>query len=86
MWGRDPATGDIIRFVFDGSGVHALVRSRGWTGDTLVLEGDAQSKGGPMRVRETIRRVAPNVFEAVWEAFRDGVWTAYSVERLTRRG
>lgn len=44
MWGRDPLTREIIRVVFDGSGTIATVRSSGWTGDKLVLEGDARSK------------------------------------------
>jgi hypothetical protein len=85
MWGRDPAGSGIIRVVFDGSGVYALVRSAGWAGDTLVLEGEVPQRGGAMRVRETIRRVGPDTFEAVWEAFRDGAWAPYSIERLTRR-
>lgn len=85
MWGRDPRTGEVIRVVFDGSGVYAVVRSKGWAEDTLVLEGDVQREGGPLRVRETIKRIGPDEFEAVWEAFLDGAWTAYSIERLTRR-
>lgn len=85
MWGRDPLTGEIIRVVFDGSGAFATVRSRGWEGDRLVLEGDVRSKGGTLRVRETITRLGPDRFRAVWEAHRNGVWTAYSIETLTRQ-
>lgn len=85
VWGRDPRTGEILRVIFDGSGVYATVRSAGWRGDTLVLEGEVQRKAGALRVRETITRVGPDEFRAVWEALRDGVWTPYSVERLTRR-
>ena len=85
MWGRDPRTGEVMRVIFDGSGVYATVRSPGWTGDTLVLEGEVQSKGGALPVRETITRVGPDEFRAVWEARRDGVWSPYSIERLTRQ-
>lgn len=85
MWGRDPLTGEVIRVIFDGSGTFATVRSPGWVDDSLVLEGEARSPGGTVRVRETISRVSPQRFEAVWEAYRNGVWTAYAVETVTRR-
>ena len=85
LWGRDPMSGEILRVIFDGSGTFATVRSAGWQGDRLVLEGEARSKGGVIRVRETITRVGPGEFKAVWEAFRDGAWSAYSVERVIRR-
>jgi hypothetical protein len=85
MWGRDPLTGEVIRVIFDGSGTFATIRSQGWTGDKLVLEGEARSKGGTVRVRETISRRSPQRFEAVWEAYRNGAWSAYAVESVTRR-
>jgi hypothetical protein len=84
-WGIDGPTGDIVRVMFDSSGLWGVVRSRGWDGDRLVLEGDANVPGaGVVRVRETITKVSPTEFGAVWESFANGVWTAYSVERLTR--
>jgi hypothetical protein len=85
MWGRDPLTGEVIRVIFDGSGTFATVRSPGWAGDRLVLEGEARSKGGTVRVRETISRVSPQRFEAVWEAYRNGAWSTYAVETVMRR-
>jgi hypothetical protein len=85
IWGRDPLTGEVIRVIFDGSGTFATVRSHGWTGDKLVLEGEARSRSGTVRVRETISRVSPRSFKAVWEAYRDGAWSAYAVESATRR-
>ena len=85
MWGRDPLTGEVIRVIFDGGGTLATVRSPGWAGDKLVLEGEARSKGGTVRVRETITRVSSQRFEAVWEAYRNGVWSTYAVETVTRR-
>jgi hypothetical protein len=50
-----------------------------------VLEGEARSAGGVIRVRETITRRSPDRFEAVWEAQRDGEWAPYAVETVTRR-
>lgn len=85
FWGVDPASGAIMRFVFDSSGAYGIVRSRGWEGERLVLEGEALSRGGPTRVRETITRIGPNRFEAVWEALQDGAWRAYSIEQVTRQ-
>ena len=85
MWGVDPASGDILRFVFDSSGVYGIVRSRGWEGDRLVLEGEAHPKSGPSKVRETITRVGPNRFDAVWETLRGGTWHPYSIEQVTRQ-
>ena len=70
----------------DGSGAFATIRSPGWQGDRLVLEGEVRSKGGILRVRETITRLGRNEFKAVWEARRDGAWVAYSLESLTRQG
>jgi hypothetical protein len=84
MWGRDPLTGEVIRVIFDGGGTFATIRSPGWTGDQLVLEGEARSKGGTIRVRETISRQSPQRFEAVWEAYRNGAWSIYAVETVTR--
>ncbi|HEY8571915.1 hypothetical protein [Phenylobacterium sp.] len=85
MWGRDPLTGELIRVIFDKSGTRGEVRSKGWEGDKLVLEGEARSKGGTVRVRETITRKGPQRFDAIWEAHRDGKWTPYAVEVVTRR-
>jgi hypothetical protein len=84
MWGRDPLTNEIVRVIFD-AGAFATIRSPGWTGDRLVLEGDVRSKGGTLRVRETITRLGPDRFRAVWEALRDGKWAPYSIETVTRR-
>ena len=85
MWGHDPLTRELIRVIFDGGGTFATIRSPGWAGDKLVLEGEARSPGGTVRVRETISRLSPQRFEAVWEAFRNGAWSAYAVETVTRR-
>ncbi|HEX8232106.1 MAG TPA: hypothetical protein VF559_01995 [Caulobacteraceae bacterium] len=85
MWGRDPSTGGVIRMAFDGGGSFASLSSPGRKGDTLVLEGEARHEGGTTRVHQTITRVGPDEFRAVWEALRGGVWTAYSDEKVTRR-
>lgn len=85
VWGRDPLTGEIIRVVFDASGATGTVRSPGWAGDTLVLEGEIRSKGGAQRLRQSITKQGPDQFRAVWEAFRNGKWQAYAVETVTRR-
>ena len=85
LWGRDPATGEIVRTIFQSNGNYGTVRSPGWDGDVLRLEGEVSSKDGLVRVRETITRVAPSEFRAVWEALLDGKWTVYSIERVTRR-
>ena len=84
MWGRDQATGDIIRVIFDGSGAFVVMRSPGWKGDTLVLEGDSSHLKGNTPLRQTITRLGPREFRAVWESKREGVWTAYADERVTR--
>lgn len=85
IWGRDSASGELMRIIFDGSGTYAVVRSRGWNGTRLVLEGDARSAGGVVRVRETIERISDGEFIATWEAWRNGAWSPYSIERVTRR-
>jgi hypothetical protein len=85
VWGRDASTGDIIRVIFDKSGTHALVRSAGWRDGRLILEGDALSSNGSIRVRETISCINRNEFNARWEALRNGVWSPYSDEHAVRR-
>ena len=86
VWGLDGASGELMRIIFADNGTYAVVSSRGWQGNRLVLEGDARSAGGVVRVRETIERFGDDQFLATWEAYRDGAWSAYSVERVTRRG
>jgi opacity protein-like surface antigen len=85
VWGLDAASGELMRIVFDGSGTYAIVRSTGWQGPRLVLEGDARSAGGVVRVRETITRLSDDAFTATWEAYRNGAWSVYSVEQVRRR-
>jgi hypothetical protein len=85
VWGKDSASGELMRIIFAGGGTYAVVRSPGWQGAKLVLEGDARSPGGVVRVRETIERQSDDRFVATWEAYRNGSWSAYSVERVTRR-
>jgi hypothetical protein len=84
LWGKDPVSGEIVRSIFDSAGTYGTVRSKGWAGATLVLEGDAQTSQGRMQVRETITRVSADEFGAVWEALVEGKWMPYSVEKLTR--
>lgn len=84
VWGFDGASGELIRTIFDTSGTYAVVRSPGWKGDTLVLDGDARSAAGTIRVRETIRRLSENEFKATWEALRGGKWSSYAIETATR--
>jgi hypothetical protein len=83
-WGYDGVTGEIVRVILQSDGVLGTVRSRGWQGDTLVLEGDARQKPAPVHVRETIRREGPAKFTATWEAEANGKWVTYSVEKLRR--
>ena len=85
MWGRDPRTGELMRVIFDASGAFATVRARAWNGDRLVLEGDALSDNGVVRVRETITRISADRFEAVWEAHLNGEWVVYAIETVTRQ-
>jgi hypothetical protein len=84
-WGIDPISGEIVRIIVDSNGTNGSVRSRGWNGDTLILEGEARSPGGAFPVRETITRLGPSEFKAVWEAKLEAGWTTYSVERIRRQ-
>jgi hypothetical protein len=84
VWGFDGASGELFRTIFDASGTYAVVRSPGWKGDTMMLEGDARSGKVTMRVRETIRRLSENEFRATWETRRGGKWSVYAIETATR--
>jgi hypothetical protein len=86
LWGKDPVSGEIVRVIFDSAGTFGTVRASGWTGDVLVLEGDAASAAGRVHVRETITRRGPDAFDATWEMLTGDAWVAYSVEKLVRTG
>jgi hypothetical protein len=86
LWGHDASTGQIVRVVFDNQGVHGVVRSAGWNGDVLVLQGEAHTASGVVTVRETITRIDETAFRAMWEMRSGEEWVAYSVEELTRAG
>lgn len=77
-------TDGIARIIVQSDGAWGLVRSRGWLGDTLVLEGRVMASGTSQPIRETITRTGPTSFDAVWEAKSGGTWTAYSTEKLRR--
>jgi hypothetical protein len=85
LWGKDPVTGEIVRSIFDSTGTHGTVRSKGWSGDTLVLEGDATTVQGVVHVRETIEKKGADEFHTVWEMKTGEAWQAYSVETLRRQ-
>lgn len=84
MWGRDPISREIFRTIFDSQGIYGVVRSAGWNGDVLVLEGEARTDQGAVPVRETITRTGPSTFRAVWEMRTGDAWVTYSIEELTR--
>lgn len=84
LWGHDPVSGEILRVIFDSRGTYATVRSQGWDGDKLVLEGNSRGEKGEIRVRETITRLSSSEFKAVWEAYLDQDWITYSVETVSR--
>jgi hypothetical protein len=84
LWGRDPVSGDLVRVVFQSDRTWGVVQSKGWEGEALRFQGTARSGVGEAVVRETITRVGPDEFRAVWEAEIDGEWKAYSVERFVR--
>ena len=84
VWGVDGASGELFRSIFDASGTYAVVRSPGWKGDSMILNGDARSDRGAIPVRETIRRLSENEFRATWEALRGGKWSVYAIETATR--
>jgi hypothetical protein len=84
VWGVAGASGELIRTIFDTSGTYAVVRSPGWKGDVMILEGDARSNTGTLRVRETIQRLSKDRFSATWEALRGRKWSVYAIETATR--
>ena len=85
LWGKDAASGEIVRTIFDSAQNFGTVRSKGWSGDVLVFEGEVASTGGRVTVRETITKRGANAFDAVWEMKTDDTWTAYSIEKLRRQ-
>lgn len=84
LWGKDRETGELVRSIFDSQRTFGTVRSKGWTVNTLVFQGDAVAGGVRTTVRETIERVGPDEFHARWESRTGETWTAYSEEKLRR--
>jgi hypothetical protein len=85
LWGHDPVTGEVLRVIFDSQGTFGMVRSNGWKGEVLVFEGEARGREGAVPVRETITRLGPSQFKAVWEARSETGWAPYSIEHLERK-
>lgn len=85
LWGHDPVTGEVLRVIFDSQGTFGMVRSNGWRGEVLVFEGEARGREGAVPVRETITRLGPSQFKAVWEARSETGWAPYSIEHLERQ-
>ena len=85
VWGRDPSSGELMRSIYNVGGTYGTVRSGGWKGDSLVFEGEARSAGGAVSVRETIKRLGPDEFEAIWAIRRGTTWHPYSIESAKRR-
>ncbi len=80
----ETSNGGVVRIIVQSDGAWGLVRSTGWSGETLVLEGQVMLPSGATPIRETITRTGPTSFGAVWEAKTGDTWSAYSVEKLTR--
>lgn len=79
------SNGEIVRLYLDSAGTAGEIRSPGWRGPALTLEGWFSDGGERLRVRENITRLGPDRFRAEWQAQIDGTWTTTSSEILVRR-
>lgn len=75
----DPASKQFVMFWFDNMGSWARSTSKGWTGDALVFEGDAQMGAMKMKSRDTFTKTAGGMKHA-WEAEMGGKWMALGEE------
>lgn len=85
FWRLDPAASQIVRVYLDSQGSYGVLRSPGWQGDTLQLQGQLTDKGVPTPVRETLRRAGPAELRARWELQQGGRWQLLRDEVLRRR-
>ena len=75
----DPAAKQFVMFWFDNMGGWAQSTSKGWSGDTLVYEGDSHMGPMTMKARDTFTKVGADM-KHVWEAEMGGKWMALGEE------
>jgi len=75
----------IERFAFSSNGLFIKVSSAGWNGNQLVFTGTGGSAGTEFNVRETLTKIDPKKFSALWERQEaDGKWIVFSDETCTK--
>lgn len=87
LWGRDTKTNGFTADWFDSNGGHAVQRSPGWTGDTLVFLGTMTlANGMAAPLRDTFTRTGTNTYHHLGEANLGSGWIAVDEEDAVRSG
>ncbi|WP_033338029.1 DUF1579 family protein [Catenuloplanes japonicus] len=84
LWGADPAAGDFTADWFDSNGGHAVQRSGGWDGDTLVFLGTIAVGGRTAPLRDTFTRTGPDSYHHIGETNLGDGWIPIDEETFTR--
>lgn len=75
----DPASKQFVMFWFDSMGGWAQSTSKGWSGDTMVYEGESHMGAMTMKGRDTFTRSASGM-KHVWETEMGGTWATLGEE------
>ena len=76
----------IERFAFTAGGLFVRIESAGWDAGRLLFTGVMSDRTGETNVRETIIKVDPRQFRALWELENpQGRWVVFSDETCTKQ-
>lgn len=76
----DPAAKAFMMLWVDNTGVWARSTSKGWSGDTIVYEGEMQMGGQTMRGRDGFVKTGPAAMKHTMEMQLEGKWTPMGEE------
>lgn len=69
----------------DNMGGRAQTASSGWTGDTIVYEGETHMAGQTIPSRDTFTKNGPTSMKHGWEAQMNGKWMALGEATCTKK-
>jgi hypothetical protein len=81
----DPGGKQLMMLWVDNMGGWAQSTSRGWSGDTLVYEGESHMGPQSFKARDTFTRSGSAAMKHTWEANISGKWTVLGEETCQKK-
>lgn len=76
----DSAAKEYLMLWVDSMGAWSQSTSKGWSGDTIVYEGEGDMGGQKMEGRDTFTKSGPDGMKHSWEMKIEGKWTPMGEE------